>query len=224
MNFLGIGPFELLLILVIATIVLGPERMAQAGRTLGRLYGQYRLRWQKDVDEMTRELRRELEMLQQEVEEIRQSAESEITAAQTALEGALNTEIDLDPIAKKVDAVTSGSASGSQPNQEEIVSSPREQGDAAEKEDSTTAQTSAPEDQASISNEQDPPAEDSSPAHATEKSSAEGDPVADIDSSLNSQESLSEAQETAHVLEPLSETSDRQSTHSETGEVEGDYS
>jgi sec-independent protein translocase protein TatB len=86
MNFLGVGPFELLLILVIATIVLGPERMAQAGRTAGRLYAQYRLRWQKDVDEMTRELRRELAMLQQEVEEIRQTAESEIKSAQTVLE------------------------------------------------------------------------------------------------------------------------------------------
>jgi sec-independent protein translocase protein TatB len=86
MNFLGVGPFELLLILVIATIVLGPERMAQAGRTAGRLYAQYRLRWQKDVDEMTRELRRELAMLQQEVEESRQTAESEIKSAQTVLE------------------------------------------------------------------------------------------------------------------------------------------
>ena len=90
MNFLGVGPFELLLVLVIATIVLGPERMAQAGRMLGQLYAQYRLRWQKDVDEMTRELRRELAMLQQEVEDIRQTAESEIKTAQTALESAAN--------------------------------------------------------------------------------------------------------------------------------------
>src|SRR3990170_7557722 len=97
MDFLGIGPFELLLILVIATVVLGPERMAQAGRTLGRLYAQYRLRWQKDVDEMTRELRRELAMLQQEVEEIRHTAESKIKTAQTALESAVQSEVDLTP-------------------------------------------------------------------------------------------------------------------------------
>ncbi len=96
MNFLGIGPFELLLILVIATIVLGPERMAQTGRTLGRLYGEYRTRWQRDVDDMTRELRRELEMLQQEVEEIRQSAEEEIKAATNAVEDVLETQINLD--------------------------------------------------------------------------------------------------------------------------------
>jgi sec-independent protein translocase protein TatB len=96
MNLLGVGPFELLLILVIATIVLGPERMAQAGRVLGRLYAQYRLRWQKDVDEMTRELRRELAMLQQEVEDIRQTAETEIKTAQAALESAVD-EVELLP-------------------------------------------------------------------------------------------------------------------------------
>jgi sec-independent protein translocase protein TatB len=103
MNLLGIGPFELLLILVIATIVLGPERMAQAGRTLGRLYAKYRFRWQRDVDEMTRELRRELAMLQKEMDEIRHAAESEIKTAQAALESAVDTQIDLDAVATKND-------------------------------------------------------------------------------------------------------------------------
>ena len=92
MSFLGIGPFELLLLLVIATVVLGPERMAQAGRTLGRLYARYRLRWQKDVDEMTRELRRELALLQQEVDQIKQTAESEIKTAQAEDRERLNTQ------------------------------------------------------------------------------------------------------------------------------------
>jgi sec-independent protein translocase protein TatB len=98
MNLFGIGPFELLLVLVIATIVLGPERMAQAGRTLGRLYAQYRVRWQKDVDEMTRELRRELALLQREVDEIRQTAESEIKTAQAVLENAADTSVNKDAI------------------------------------------------------------------------------------------------------------------------------
>jgi Sec-independent protein translocase protein TatA len=108
MNFLGVGPFEILLILVIATIVLGPERMAQAGRALGRLYAQYRLRWQKDVDEMTRELRRELAMLQQEVDEIRSTAETEIRTAQAVLEEAVD-EIEHLP-GKQDDAAKSGTA------------------------------------------------------------------------------------------------------------------
>jgi sec-independent protein translocase protein TatB len=95
MNLLGIGPFEILLIMVIATIVLGPERMAQAGRTLGRLYAQYRLRWQKDVDAMTREFRRELAMLQQEIDDIRQAAESEIKTTQDALQDAVDVKEEL---------------------------------------------------------------------------------------------------------------------------------
>jgi len=36
MDFLGIGPLELMLILVIALIVLGPNDMVKAGRTIGR--------------------------------------------------------------------------------------------------------------------------------------------------------------------------------------------
>ncbi len=36
MEILGIGPLELLFILIIALIVLGPKDMAKAGRTIGR--------------------------------------------------------------------------------------------------------------------------------------------------------------------------------------------
>lgn len=37
MNFLGIGPLEIIVVLIIALIVLGPERMLDAARMLGRL-------------------------------------------------------------------------------------------------------------------------------------------------------------------------------------------
>ena len=36
MNFLGMGPLELVVIAVLAFIVLGPERMIDAGRMLGK--------------------------------------------------------------------------------------------------------------------------------------------------------------------------------------------
>ncbi len=75
MNFLGVGPAELVIILVIALVVLGPERMAEAGRTLGRLYARWRSGWGKEVDEVTREFRREIFKLQQEMDEIRREAE-----------------------------------------------------------------------------------------------------------------------------------------------------
>ena len=37
MNFLGIGPLEIIVVLIIALIVLGPERMLDAARMLGGL-------------------------------------------------------------------------------------------------------------------------------------------------------------------------------------------
>lgn len=36
MEFLGVGPLEIVFILILALIVLGPDDMAKAGRTLGR--------------------------------------------------------------------------------------------------------------------------------------------------------------------------------------------
>ena len=42
MDFLGIGPVEILLIVVIALIVLGPTRMMEMIRSLGRLMNEVR--------------------------------------------------------------------------------------------------------------------------------------------------------------------------------------
>jgi sec-independent protein translocase protein TatB len=120
MNFLGIGPFEILLILVIAIIVLGPERMATTGRSLGRLYARYRSRWQRDVDEMTRELRQELSVLQMELDEIRQTTENEIQATQSVIEKTVNTEIDLDTTLLSSQETASSADSATQPTGEEL--------------------------------------------------------------------------------------------------------
>ena len=37
MEFLGIGPLELLFVIIIALIILGPKDMVKAGRTIGRI-------------------------------------------------------------------------------------------------------------------------------------------------------------------------------------------
>lgn len=42
MSFLGMGPLEIVIILLIAFIVLGPERMIDAARFLGRMVGEGR--------------------------------------------------------------------------------------------------------------------------------------------------------------------------------------
>jgi Sec-independent protein translocase protein TatA len=221
MNFLGIGPFELLLILVIATIVLGPERMAQAGRTLGRLYGQYRIRWQKDVDEMTRELRRELEMLQQEVEEIRQSAESEITAAQSALEETLSAKIDLDPLAAGPDAPKAGATPDAEA-EENTIAPPAEKvnGSGAD----AGANERASQDLGLDSAESESSLEHAVSTDATEQASAEESPVADTETTTDPQEPAVEADDTDDPPGSLSKAPGAQSTHSERGEAEGEHS
>ena len=42
MNVMGVGGLELLVIVVVALLVLGPTRVAQYGRTLGKLLGELR--------------------------------------------------------------------------------------------------------------------------------------------------------------------------------------
>jgi sec-independent protein translocase protein TatB len=69
MNFLGVGPFELLLILIFGLIVLGPERLQQMGRSAGRLVARV-LAWQQQSPEaqMVQQIQRDF---QQEINELR---------------------------------------------------------------------------------------------------------------------------------------------------------
>jgi hypothetical protein len=49
MNFLGIGGFEILVIALVAFLVLGPKKMAEAGKTAAKILSQLR----KQRDELT---------------------------------------------------------------------------------------------------------------------------------------------------------------------------
>ncbi len=57
MDFFGIGPGELLLILVVALIVLGPGRLPEVARNLGKMVREFR----KATSEVTREFTLEVE-------------------------------------------------------------------------------------------------------------------------------------------------------------------
>ncbi|MBI4295263.1 MAG: twin-arginine translocase subunit TatB [Chloroflexi bacterium] len=57
MDFLGIGPLELLLVLFVALLVLGPGKLPEMARTLGRAVRQLR----KVMSEATKDVRVELE-------------------------------------------------------------------------------------------------------------------------------------------------------------------
>jgi len=54
-NFFGIGPMELLLILVVALLVFGPARLPEIGSTLGKALHEFR--------EMSRQVNREIERM-----------------------------------------------------------------------------------------------------------------------------------------------------------------
>jgi TatA/E family protein of Tat protein translocase len=48
MNFAGVGPAELLLILIVALVVFGPQRLPQIAKDLGQSIG----KWRQAVDEI----------------------------------------------------------------------------------------------------------------------------------------------------------------------------
>ena len=57
MDFFGIGGWEVLLILVIAVIILGPGKVAEFGRTLGKIARTFR----KATFDLTSQVTKELE-------------------------------------------------------------------------------------------------------------------------------------------------------------------
>lgn len=56
MNFLGMGPLELLLILALALIVFGPDKLPDIARQLGRSLGEFRRMSSEVRAELTRNL------------------------------------------------------------------------------------------------------------------------------------------------------------------------
>jgi len=54
MNLFGIGPFEVVLIVILALIFLGPEEMPKAARTLGKVFYQIQHMTEPFVEEFTR--------------------------------------------------------------------------------------------------------------------------------------------------------------------------
>jgi Tat protein translocase TatB subunit len=71
MNFFNIGTAELLLIFVIALIVVGPRRLPEIGRSIGKIMNDLRKMSQELTMQMTQELEalpKELEALPEELE------------------------------------------------------------------------------------------------------------------------------------------------------------
>lgn len=56
MNFLGMGPGELMVIMVLALIVFGPQKLPEMGRNLGKAIGEFRRATSSITEEINREL------------------------------------------------------------------------------------------------------------------------------------------------------------------------
>jgi len=86
MNFLGVGPAELLLIFAIALIVLGPGKLPELARTLGKALRELRRMSLEVTAEFAKELR-DLEAISSEVkettEEIKQAADIKRTLVES---------------------------------------------------------------------------------------------------------------------------------------------
>jgi len=98
MNFLNIGPMELIIILILALIIFGPSRLPEIGRALGRSLREFR-RMTQEFTETLSEFEEEIEgtsevltstvsKVKQELEEASKALISPVTQVKQELEGA----------------------------------------------------------------------------------------------------------------------------------------
>lgn len=85
MNILGMGPAELLLIFIIALIVLGPDKLPEIARTLGKAVRELRRMSMEVMAEFTKELR-DMEAVSKEVKDTAQTIRQVTDVKKTLME------------------------------------------------------------------------------------------------------------------------------------------
>ena len=78
MNFLNIGPMELVLILILALIVLGPRRLPEVARDLGKALSSFRRATRNLEEEISQELGITTEALMGSVQATDASSQDEV--------------------------------------------------------------------------------------------------------------------------------------------------
>jgi sec-independent protein translocase protein TatB len=112
-----VGFSEIMVIAVVALIVIGPERLPKAARTLGHLFG----RLQRYVNDVKSDINREIELdelrkLQQQVKTAARDFETSITTAAKDVEtGVRSVESELNAAAQSADAPAASSPEAPQP-------------------------------------------------------------------------------------------------------------
>ena len=112
-----VGFSELMVIAVVALIVIGPERLPKAARTLGHLFG----RLQRYVNDVKSDINREIELdelrkLQQQVKTAAHDFETSMTSAAKDVEtGVRSVEAELNAAAQSADAPPATNAETSPP-------------------------------------------------------------------------------------------------------------
>jgi TatA/E family protein of Tat protein translocase len=72
MDFLGIGPMEILLILIIGLLIFGPEKLPQIGRDLGKTLRSFKKATTDISAEVSRELEKEKKEINSDTKQIKQ--------------------------------------------------------------------------------------------------------------------------------------------------------
>ena len=116
MSFLGMGPFEIIIVLLVAFIFLGPERMAEAARTLGK--------WTGEIRRMGAGARAEMDDLISE-DAPRQTERRSAAADASQAETAASAQADDGPVAFRGGANTDTQAVSQTPTPRYADESPR---------------------------------------------------------------------------------------------------
>lgn len=107
MTFFGIGPFEILLIFVVALLVFGPDRLPQAAMQLGRWVGQFR-RWSADITTEFREVTKEFSTEFEELRNVTQDLQNELRGVQADLANEMRQVAALSQGTEATETVTYG--------------------------------------------------------------------------------------------------------------------
>jgi Sec-independent protein translocase protein TatA len=127
MNILGVGPAELLFILILGLLVIGPERLPDIARSLGRLVARWRL-WQQQSPEMLMfqqiraEFEQEIQQLRDEIDQTQRRFVSNIETVGQEGKTVLNdlSQLAVDPTKHARDQILRKPVATSKPHRKPI--------------------------------------------------------------------------------------------------------